>query len=86
MSEQLEPLLVTVREARKLLGNVGNGKFWKLVKAGELELIGTERKRWVIVASLHDYVERARATTNMVSASESPSHIVQRRRAPASAA
>jgi hypothetical protein len=59
MSE-LEPLLVTVREARKLLGNIGNNKFWKLVKAGEFELVGSERKRWVTVSSIRDHVERLR--------------------------
>jgi hypothetical protein len=44
MSE-LEPLLVPVLETRWLLGGIGNNKFWKLAKAGELELVGSERKR-----------------------------------------
>ena len=56
----LEPLLVTVVEARKLLGGIGNNKFWQLVKAGELELVGSTRKRWVIVESIRSYVERLR--------------------------
>lgn len=79
IESDLPPLLVSVKQARRLLGGIGNGLFWKLVKRGEFELVGTERKRWVVVASLNAYVERA--TTNMASASESPSHIVQRRRA-----
>ncbi len=55
MSE-LKPLIVSVREARRLLGGISNNKFWKLVKAGEFELVGSERKRFVVVASLHRYV------------------------------
>ena len=57
----LQPLLVSVRKARELLGGIGNNQVWKLVKAGELELVGTERKRWVVLESLHSYVERQRA-------------------------
>jgi hypothetical protein len=57
MSE-LEPLLVPVKEARRLLGGIGNNQFWALARNGEVELVGTERKRWVTVASLHAYVAR----------------------------
>ena len=35
--------------------------FWKLIKNSELELVGTEHKRWVVVESLNAYVERQRA-------------------------
>lgn len=56
MSE-LEPLLVSVREARRLLGGVSNNKFWKLVAAGEFELVGNERKRFVTLVSLRSYVD-----------------------------
>jgi len=52
MPEQLLPLLVTVKEARRLLGGIGNNQFWKIAKAGELELVGTVRKRWVVVESI----------------------------------
>lgn len=54
----LRPLLVSVRQARQILGGCGNNKFWALVKAGEIELIGSARKRWVTVASLDAYVAR----------------------------
>jgi hypothetical protein len=40
-TSQLQPLLVPVVEARRLLGGIGNNNFWKLVKVGELELVGT---------------------------------------------
>lgn len=63
MSE-LQPLLVPVVEARRLLGGIGNNTFWKLAKAGELELVGTERKRWVVVASIHAYVAKEIAAAN----------------------
>jgi hypothetical protein len=52
------PLLVPVVEARRLLGGIGHNQFWKLAKAGELELVGSERKRWVVVASITAYVAR----------------------------
>jgi hypothetical protein len=57
-SDFLQPLLVPVVEARRLLGGIGNNQFWKLAKAGELELVGTERKRWVVVDSITAYVAR----------------------------
>ena len=57
----LQPLLVSVRKARELLGGIGNNQFWKLIKNSELELVGTEHKRWVVVESLNAYVERQRA-------------------------
>lgn len=41
----IEPLLVSVREACRLLGGIGHNQFWKMVKAGELELVGSERER-----------------------------------------
>ena len=57
----IEPLLVDVREARRLLGNISNNAFWRIARAGELELVGTTRKRWVTVESIRDHVERMRA-------------------------
>jgi hypothetical protein len=68
---ELKPLLVSVRQARELLGGCGNNRFWSLVKAGEFELIGTERKRWVVVESLNAYVERERAAAKAAS----PKHL-----------
>jgi len=55
------PLLVSVREARRILGDIGNSTFWRLVQRGEIELVGTERKRWVVVTSLEQLVDRQRA-------------------------
>ena len=61
MIDDLRPLLVSVRKARELLGGIGNNQVWKLIKNSELEVVGTERKRWVVVESLNSYVERQRA-------------------------
>jgi hypothetical protein len=59
MTESLPlPLIVSVREARRLLGGASNNRFWKIVGAGELELLGSERKRWVTVASIQAYIQR----------------------------
>jgi hypothetical protein len=54
----LPPLLVDVREARRLLGDMSKNRFWELARAGAFELVGSERKRFVVVASLHRFVER----------------------------
>ncbi len=61
MADDLRPLLVSVKKARELLGGCGNNRIWKLIKDGELEVVGSERKRWVVVESLNSYVERQRA-------------------------
>jgi hypothetical protein len=61
MSEQqVQPLVVPVKEARRLLGSIGRNKFWEIVKAGEMELVGSERKRFVVTESIHACVERMR--------------------------
>jgi hypothetical protein len=57
-SESSAPLLVDVREARRLLGGMTKNKFWELARAGAFELVGSERKRFVVVASLTRYVDR----------------------------
>lgn len=57
---ELKPLLVSVREARRLLGGCGNNRFWDLVKTGQIELVGSSRKRWVPTASLEALIERMR--------------------------
>ena len=55
-----DELLVSVADARRLL-RIGNNKFWTLAAAGEFELIGSERKRWVLIDSIRAYVERQRS-------------------------
>jgi hypothetical protein len=51
-------LLVDVREARRLLGNITKNHFWALARSGAFELVGSERKRFVVVASLQAYVDK----------------------------
>jgi hypothetical protein len=57
------PLLVDVIEARRMLGNMSKNKFWALARAGAFELVGSERKRFVVVASLHRYVANLQRRT-----------------------
>jgi hypothetical protein len=52
----LEPLIVSVRQARLLLGGCSNNRFWQLAKAGAFELVGSSHKRFVTVASLKSFV------------------------------
>lgn len=70
---ELKPLLVSVREARRLLGGCGNNRFWDLVKAGEIELVGSSRKRWVPIASLEALIERMREDARAARESKSQS-------------
>ena len=62
-SHPTPPILVSVREARRLLGNMCAGTFWQKATRGEFgELVGNERKRYVYYAALMRYavnLERA---------------------------
>jgi hypothetical protein len=59
---ELTPLLVSVREARRLLGNIGANKFWQLTHEGEFgPLLGSSRKRFVRLSAIRDYVDREQA-------------------------
>jgi hypothetical protein len=46
-----EPLLVSGPQARRLL-NIGPTKYWALVKAGRIETVDLDGRRWVTFASL----------------------------------
>ncbi len=59
-SPEIRPLLVSVRQARVLLGGISNNKFWSLVREYEIELVGSERKRWAVVETIERAVEKMR--------------------------
>jgi excisionase family DNA binding protein len=50
-SRELEPLLVTVREGRRLTG-LGNTKFYELIKNGTIETVKVGRRTLPTFASL----------------------------------
>jgi hypothetical protein len=56
--ESTKPLLVSVKDARRMLGGMGHNRFWQLASQGEFEITGTPRKRLVFVRSLEAYAER----------------------------
>lgn len=56
-TENLKPLLVSMKEAQRYIA-VGRNKLWKLAKQGEIEIVGSETKRYAVVASLDAYVAR----------------------------
>jgi hypothetical protein len=58
LPSNLPPLLVDVKQARQMLGNMSRNKFWALAKAGAFELVGSERKRFVVVTSLRAFVDQ----------------------------
>lgn len=75
--KQLKPLIVSVKQARQLLGNLSHQKFWRLVREGHFELLGSKAKRYVTMASIEAYVAKmeryvARLPANTASA-ETPS-------------
>jgi hypothetical protein len=53
----MEPLIVSVQVARQMLGGMSKNKFWDLARDGAFELVGGERKRFVVVASLRRFVD-----------------------------
>jgi hypothetical protein len=53
-----KPVLVSVRDARRMLANMSHNRFWELAAQGEFEICGTKRKRQVFVRSLEDFAER----------------------------
>jgi hypothetical protein len=54
----LKPLVLSRRAACEFLGGIGKAKFWGLVRAGEIELVGDSNKRWATTASCEAYIER----------------------------
>lgn len=46
-----EPLLTTTKTARELL-DIGNTKFWALVKSGKIQMVEVGGRRMVLYASL----------------------------------
>jgi len=53
----VRPARMSIRQIADYLGS-GERQIWDLIKAGELEVVGTRRKRWVITASADAYVAR----------------------------
>jgi hypothetical protein len=54
----IKPLLVSVRDARALLGNLSHNKFWAIAATGEFEILGTRAKRYVTTKSIEAYIAR----------------------------
>jgi hypothetical protein len=48
---KFEPLLVTATSAKEIL-QIGNTKFWRLVKLGKIQMAETAGRRMVVYASL----------------------------------
>ncbi len=72
LQSNIPPLLVSVRQGRELLGGISNNLFWRLVRDGELQLIGSARKRWCTVASIEGYVARQVAAARVEKGTSEP--------------
>ena len=57
LNDAVEPLLVRHQQARVLLG-YGNTKYWELVKAGEIEVVGRGAMSRATYASIKALVEK----------------------------
>ena len=53
-----KPLLVSAPRARRIL-DVGNTKFWELVKAGKIKMADVGGRRMVVYASLEALAQSA---------------------------
>jgi len=57
-SPELTPILVSVRQARALLGEMCADTFWQKATRGDFgELVGTKRKRYVYYAGVKRYAD-----------------------------
>ena len=55
------PLVCSIRDARVLLGGIGNTKVWQLVQAGELETVRIGARRMVKLDSIRALVAKGGA-------------------------
>jgi hypothetical protein len=53
----IEPFLLRHSDARRMLG-YGNSKYWELVKAGEIEVVGKGAMSRATYASIKAFVEK----------------------------
>lgn len=54
------PPLISVNEARRLLGGRGRGHIYDLMKSGALESVMDGSRRFIVSESLFAYIERLR--------------------------
>lgn len=55
-SEELKPLLVPIKEARRTLGGISHNRMWRLIAEGHFEVVGHKAKRYITTKSLEAYV------------------------------
>jgi hypothetical protein len=59
MAESIKPALMSVARTAEYLGR-SEREVWRLLKRQEIEGVGTKRKRFIVVKSIHGYIERLR--------------------------
>lgn len=66
MTQRINPSrgALPVDHARDYLGGLSRGKFYQLVKAGELLTFKIGRRRFASIASLDEYIRRREHETN----------------------
>jgi cell fate regulator YaaT (PSP1 superfamily) len=53
----IKPLLVSVRDARQMLGGVGRTKIYQLMDLGKLRSVSIGRRRMLVTASIERLVD-----------------------------
>ena len=56
MKSDIQPLLVSIDEARRLLGGRGRGRIYELLKEGRLDSVVDGGRRFILVESLQRFV------------------------------
>ena len=57
------PPLISVNEARRLLGGRGRGRIYELLASGDLESVVDGSRRFVVSESVTRYIERLRSSS-----------------------
>jgi hypothetical protein len=59
MSEPIKPALMSVARTAEYLDR-SEREVWRLIERKEVEVVGTRRKRFIVVTSIDDYIARQR--------------------------
>ena len=55
----LEPILVSVEDARAMLGGIGRTNLYQRLSCGELESVKIGKRRLVRLSSIHALIDKA---------------------------
>jgi hypothetical protein len=68
--DDVEPLVVRPRVARRMLGNCGTERLWELINSGEIESYLDGKARRITVSSIKAHIARQLAAAAKANAAE----------------